>query len=239
MTPLAPLIKSVDVWLKPTEIWPNTFAALGVVPFYANRNEIDDFLRSPDCPNFLKEELTTRFGGSVTSVDLNRLVSFCRTRLYAHQILAEFMNCDQETFRIDGTPPKLKELAPSRYPRFHISISHSGFVSAVAWSTDGVVGIDVEAVDPEKSKTIKKVLSATESNLDLVGDDQLFQIWCAKEATAKALGVGIGMDLKRIQIDHTKTTVDKDQFDLWKNTWNYGGKKYAAACVNKINTISQ
>jgi phosphopantetheinyl transferase len=90
----------------------------------------------------------------------------------------------------------------SRVPVFGVSISHAASVAvAVAAPVDAVdgattgVGIDVEPVEPRSHRFERLVLTAAEQLLPPVpGDDRdtwLTRLWAAKEAAAKAGGLGL------------------------------------------------
>lgn len=85
----------------------------------------------------------------------------------------------------------------SRLPAFGVSISHAAAVAvAVAAPVDAAdVGIDVEPVEPRSHRFERLVLTAAEQLLPPIpGDDRdtwLTRLWAAKEAAAKAGGLGL------------------------------------------------
>src|SRR5262249_36195276 len=75
-------------------------------------------------------------------------------------------------------------------PRFNLS--HTGGLALIAVSSTREVGIDVERAD-RRAHAVRRSLTAREHAL--LGDDPhakaLLQVWCRKEALAKAIGGGL------------------------------------------------
>ena len=92
------------------------------------------------------------------------------------------------------------------FPAIEFNISHSDGCVAVAVSMDGPVGIDLECVAADlRSEIVEDVLTAAERDrlLQLSADEKwrrFMRIWTAKEACAKALGLGLGLDFRRIEV---------------------------------------
>lgn len=84
----------------------------------------------------------------------------------------------------------------------HVSISHKDDV-AVACVGEGPVGIDVERIEPRSDAMEALVFSDAERALvvDRPRDEWLTRLWCAKEAVAKARGVGLGGRPRDFEVD--------------------------------------
>jgi acyl transferase domain-containing protein/phosphopantetheinyl transferase len=101
-----------------------------------------------------------------------------------------------------GAPVVLPGWWTQETPPPRVSISHSGDVAmAVAASADaGVeVGIDVERQRSWERQSVNLLFAETEKQLagsqrDIAADGIFTRFWCAKEAVAKALRVGLGAD---------------------------------------------
>lgn len=90
-----------------------------------------------------------------------------------------------------ATGPHGKPELPGATVRFNHS--HSGDRALVALAEGIEVGIDVERT-ARRSRAIERTLTDGE-RAALTGDDrhiELLQIWCRKEALAKAIGAGLG-----------------------------------------------
>ena len=91
-------------------------------------------------------------------------------------------------------------------PAIGFNIAHSGDAVAVAVSADGDIGIDLEEMSPNLPQPFSDVL--TEVEREWLGEvprerarGAFISLWCAKEACAKALGLGVGLDFATIAID--------------------------------------
>ncbi|MFF7778450.1 4'-phosphopantetheinyl transferase family protein [Streptomyces tanashiensis] len=99
-------------------------------------------------------------------------------------------------------PPRV--VSPPKSPAF--SFSRSGRRALVAVSPSGPVGADIETTRPlDVRETARQCLSPTEAAyvLGLPPEEGLrafHRAWVRKEAVAKAVGVGIAMDLRALDV---------------------------------------
>lgn len=89
--------------------------------------------------------------------------------------------------------------------RLHLSVAHSGNWVAVAVTSAGPVGIDVEYCDPDRLNAAPRVLAVEESALyDLLsGPERLeafYTYWVRKEAILKATGDGLRIPMKSLRL---------------------------------------
>ena len=102
--------------------------------------------------------------------------------------------------------PNGKPMLAAGFPAIEFNISHSDGCVAVAVSKDGPVGIDLECVASDlRSEIVEDVLTAAERDglLQLSAEEKwrrFMRIWTAKEACAKALGLGLGLDFRRMEV---------------------------------------
>lgn len=89
----------------------------------------------------------------------------------------------------------------------HFNLSHTGDYALYAFSTDGDVGIDLEALRPmpEADAIAANLFSAAENaEYEHLGPDErtlgFFNCWTRKEAFVKALGDGLTMPLDRFDV---------------------------------------
>ncbi len=89
----------------------------------------------------------------------------------------------------------------------HFNISHAGDGAILAFAPTRRVGVDVERVRSvaDESRFAKQLFAASESAvLDLLSGEErqraFFQIWTAKEAFLKAVGMGLTVPLDRIEV---------------------------------------
>jgi 4'-phosphopantetheinyl transferase EntD len=103
----------------------------------------------------------------------------------------------------DGRP-----YAPN-HPGTALSIAHCGQVAVAVAAADAVrVGVDVEPVGPLAAEVA--ALAFDESERAALGGLAPVRGWCAKEAAAKALGIGIDRGLTALRI----VGVDDDRIRL-------------------------
>lgn len=82
----------------------------------------------------------------------------------------------------------------------HASISHAGDLVAVALTTAGPVGIDVERItDVDLAGLARLVLHPTEQAA-MNGRTDFFRYWSRKEAVVKATGEGLAAGLSAVRI---------------------------------------
>ena len=76
-------------------------------------------------------------------------------------------------------------------------------------STLGQVGIDEEDIKPRSSAFLRQWFTETERELCQDSSVRQTLIWCMKEAVSKALGVGLALSTKDIEVRtiHPKTCV--------------------------------
>jgi phosphopantetheinyl transferase len=103
--------------------------------------------------------------------------------------------------------PNGKPLMAEGLPPLHFSLAHAADAVAVAVSTEYPAGIDIEPIGPEdKTGIIPDVLSAGEiASLDARDEDgrwmEFMRIWTLKEACAKAMGLGVTFDFRRMEVE--------------------------------------
>jgi 4'-phosphopantetheinyl transferase len=101
----------------------------------------------------------------------------------------------------DGRP--YVSLAGRRLPGC-LSISHRGGQALCAWSSNPSVGlgIDLETIEPRTDAFVKDYFTGTEQSLVASGrpDRDKVLIWSAKEAMLKALGTGLRLDTRSVEV---------------------------------------
>ncbi len=85
----------------------------------------------------------------------------------------------------------------------HVSVSHSGDVVAVAITSAGPVGLDVEALDGRAASTYRSiadlVVAATERSC-VDTRTAFFTVWTRKEAVLKATGYGLRVPMAEVVV---------------------------------------
>ena len=104
-------------------------------------------------------------------------------------LLCARLGCIPEDVQIEVTEHGKPYLPGST---LHFNLSHSGERALIALSEDCEVGVDVERPGRNVA-AIERALSDAER----AGGDDLLQLWCRKEAWAKAIGGGLGWTPER------------------------------------------
>ncbi|MGI9515183.1 MAG: 4'-phosphopantetheinyl transferase family protein [Anderseniella sp.] len=103
---------------------------------------------------------------------------------------------------LDGKP----SVAPG-LPQIHFSISHADGLVAVATSPSAKIGIDLERVTgtgdtrPTPDQLSEHETAWLQKHREADRWPAFLQLWTAKEATSKALGLGCGVDFNDLEID--------------------------------------
>ena len=110
-----------------------------------------------------------------------------------------------EITRSEAGAPGVAWTNGSSLPLPVISLAHTAGVIVAAVASADAVGVDVEKAD-RLAPVVERVLTETETKLFEAGRITLLSAVVAKEAAAKAVGVGLGGDLRRWPIVHTEGT---------------------------------
>lgn len=100
-----------------------------------------------------------------------------------------------------------KPFFPTR-PAFHYSVSHSGaWVVCAVWNAP--IGVDIQEERPIRP-VVFRALSEPEQHTLLELDEEqrfsaFFDIWCLKEAYAKATGLGLQESFRAFSVSRTPT----------------------------------
>lgn len=102
--------------------------------------------------------------------------------------------------------PNAKPMMAPDLPQLEFNLSHSGYCVAVAVSTSGPIGVDIERVVPDdRLEIVSDALSTRElKHLSRLPEDwqweTFLQYWTLKEACAKALGLGVTLDFRELEV---------------------------------------
>lgn len=108
-----------------------------------------------------------------------------------------------------GGKPTLLVESTMTAPSF--SLSHARGLVTCAIATQGVVGVDVEPIDPmlDGCKLARRYFAADEAEaLEACAQEErtsrFFELWTLKEALLKALGAGLGLPLDCVSFDPSR-----------------------------------
>lgn len=231
------------------ESWWRWFRKVGAASVI-HVNLTPDAAREADALGWLNEEEQScwqryRHAGS------RRRFALCRAALRA--ILCSQLGCRNEQLGFGvsdhGKPYAIVDGIPAS---IRCNVSHSGEHGLIAFATEGRLGVDVE----ERSRPrdldglIESVMSADEQaelarahgrhKLDL-----FWNFWTIKEALIKALGVGLALDMSRLEIPlamrHGKMTSTFRFAHLPTIRWRLevlGNENFAAAIAHELEPDS-
>jgi 4'-phosphopantetheinyl transferase len=131
-------------------------------------------------------------------------------------LLAAYIGIDPPEVEILRGAHGRPELAPEHDLRFNLS--HTAGLAVCAIGRGRAIGIDVEAVDRRapSAGVIERALAPREAARVLragaaARTEAFLRYWTVKEAYAKALGVGLALDLRQIGVDGSP---DRPRLDL-------------------------
>jgi 4'-phosphopantetheinyl transferase len=143
---------------------------------------------------------------------------FIAARAILREILANYLQINSYALRFEysdrGKPKLAKSMEASSW---QFNVSHSQELALYGFTCHKRIGVDVEYLRPmdDAAKIAERFFSAQESQLiaNLTGEQQkqvFFQLWTAKEAYLKAIGVGLVGSLAGVNID-LDLDIDLDQ----------------------------
>jgi 4'-phosphopantetheinyl transferase len=106
--------------------------------------------------------------------------------------------------RDGGAPEALIDAAPAAW---ELSLSHRGGVGLCALAGRGAaLGCDLERIEPRSDELVADFFTPAEQHLvsrvsGAARDRLVALIWSAKESTLKALGEGLRLDTRSVEID--------------------------------------
>lgn len=128
------------------------------------------------------------------------------TRGALRMLLSHYLKVPPNSLAFRTGPHGKPELLDTP-PRLRFNVSHTRALSLIAVAWDCEVGVDVEWIDPRRQADViarrcfarrdTVALTALPEAERLAG---FFRLWSAKEAAVKAVGLGLHMPLKQIEL---------------------------------------
>ena len=125
-------------------------------------------------------------------------IRFVSARAALKRLLAERVGILPERLTISITAFGKPYLA--QHAGIQFNLSHAGSFALIAMSSAGKIGIDIERCDRDITGLIHYVLSPLESTRACWPEKRFIDLWVAKEAVLKALGLGIAENLPDISV---------------------------------------
>ena len=244
--------------IKTTEKFSVQFSELTDLPITAAESispqGIDVWLL--DLSN-IAEERSEKFLSLLSQDELTRAQQFKKnrhhfiaTRALLRKALARYTRINPETLvfsrALQGKPFLFNAPAP-----LYFNLSHSGDFAALAVSSMGDVGVDIEHMRQRHYLKIVERFFHADEKAQLINCDEaerahlFYRLWTLKEAFFKATGLGIsqGLDKARFYLDDNHITVRfSNDLSVDKNHWQFHQETVApetlvAVAVNSPNVI--
>ncbi|GAQ91376.1 L-aminoadipate-semialdehyde dehydrogenase-phosphopantetheinyl transferase [Klebsormidium nitens] len=171
------------------------------------------------CLSLLPEEETLAVNRYVHLADRKRaLISRLLQRKLAHEVLGIPLDRIQIQRTCEGKPFLANPGVQCPFPCFNYNVSHHGAYVVLASDPARLVGVDVMTHSPMRQpappaveffKNFTKCYTPYEwANVMKGGPtetgllDQFYRYWCMKEAYIKAVGIGLGFELRRAEFHY-------------------------------------
>jgi 4'-phosphopantetheinyl transferase len=100
------------------------------------------------------------------------------------------------------------------HPPIWASLSRAGELVAVAVSTAGPVGVDIESLDRVAAAGFDDVAFSAAERESITGDHDRARLWTAKEAVLKARGTGLRVDPRTVDVANPAGGIRLQQIDV-------------------------
>ncbi|UJP06308.1 MAG: 4'-phosphopantetheinyl transferase superfamily protein [Nitrosomonas sp.] len=125
-------------------------------------------------------------------------IRFVSSHAALRRLLAAHTGVPPEQLRF-GVGPQGKPYLP-QYPDLQFNLSHAGTFALFALSVRGAVGVDIESRHRDTAGLAEYVLSPLERAQAWWSGPRFIELWVAKEAVLKALGLGIAEYLQAVSV---------------------------------------
>ncbi len=101
------------------------------------------------------------------------------------------------------------------YLDFSIAHSYNMVVCAIAFNSK--IGIDIEQIKPVDWQRFEDYFTENEFNFlenSQQPDSDFYLLWTKKEALSKAIGIGIELDFKSIDVKENRVIVDEKEYEF-------------------------
>ena len=154
---------------------------------------------------------------------------FLATRALQRQALSHYTEISPEQLLIARTDSGKPFLTNSPFA-LHFNLSHSGNFAALAVSTQGEIGVDIETARKRSYlQIVERFFHADEikqfHDCNKEDEEQLFyRLWTLKEAFFKAIGTGISTGLDKAYFHLQDNQIDAhfaDALNVKKSEWQF------------------
>ncbi|KAM4794976.1 L-aminoadipate-semialdehyde dehydrogenase-phosphopantetheinyl transferase [Rhinophrynus dorsalis] len=194
------------------------------------------------CARCVQPEEKQRIGSFVFTRDAKAAMA---GRLLIRKLIAEKLKIPWNEILLQRTAkgkPFLAEGISVQHPSFNFNISHQGDYAVLAAEPDRQVGVDIMKTDLPGSGSIEEFFrimtrqfterewcSIKSMSSDRAQLDMFYRHWALKESFIKAIGVGLGFNLQRIEFEVSPVNMEigkiyrdtKMWLDEEKEKWSF------------------
>jgi len=160
--------------------------------------------------------------------DIDR-TRFIVGRALLRKMLGDILDYDPFQIKIESNNYRKLFLSNVEQQHLHFNLSHSEDYIIYAFCFNDDVGIDIEKIDPTINhlEIANNYFSADEiaylknSSDQNRGVERFFRIWTRKEALLKAMGIGLLLDLKKINVTTDSIDLSKMKIKLPSDILKY------------------
>ncbi|XP_063414408.1 L-aminoadipate-semialdehyde dehydrogenase-phosphopantetheinyl transferase-like [Mytilus trossulus] len=144
-------------------------------------------------------------------------------RLLIRNLVAEYTDIPYKDIQLSRTE-KGRPYVLNRSLPFDFNVSHQGDYAVIGAESDTIIGTDVMKLEPPRSSGVGKFFDTMNRQFSkdewkiikspAMETDQLklfFRHWCLKESYVKALGIGIGFEIHRLNFKLNTLNLPSDR----------------------------
>ncbi|XP_056417591.1 L-aminoadipate-semialdehyde dehydrogenase-phosphopantetheinyl transferase isoform X2 [Hyla sarda] len=189
----------------------------------------DDWLR---CARCVQPEEKQRIGQFMFTRDAKAAMA---GRLLIRKLIAEKLQIPWDKIQLDRTAkgkPFLVSGAPPQFPNFNFNVSHQGDFAVLAAEPELQVGVDIMKTDRPGSGSTEEFFrimhrqfterewySIKSMGSDGAQLDMFYRHWALKESFIKAIGIGLGFNLQRIEFEVSPLHMERGKVYTQTKMW--------------------
>ncbi len=133
-------------------------------------------------------------------------IQYTATQCALHRLLGGYLDLSPQSVELKRTGTGKPYVDPRHGTTLGFNVSHSGRWALIAFARGREIGVDLEAHRSLDAMSLARRFFCDSEALRLADTDEdlrskrFFDLWTAKEALVKAMGIGIAGNLKRFEV---------------------------------------